>query len=37
MFDDAMTNNIDFTNTPESKEAARLIGDRLRDGAEEGR
>jgi putative drug exporter of the RND superfamily len=35
MFDDAMTNGIDFTNTPESKEAAQLIEDRLRSGAEE--
>jgi RND superfamily putative drug exporter len=35
MFTDAMTNSIDFTNTPESKEAARLMQDRLRNGAEE--
>jgi RND superfamily putative drug exporter len=35
MFTDALTNGIDFTNTPESKEAAQLLKDRLRSGAEE--
>jgi len=35
MFTDALTNGIDFTNTPESKEAAELLKDRLRGGAEE--
>jgi RND superfamily putative drug exporter len=35
MFGDAMTNGIDFTNTPEAKDAAQLIQDRLRNGAEE--
>jgi uncharacterized membrane protein YdfJ with MMPL/SSD domain len=35
MFTDALTNGIDFTNTPESKEAAELVKDRLRAGAEE--
>ena len=35
LFTDALTNGIDFTNTPESKEAAELVQDRLRGGAEE--
>ena len=35
LFTDALTNGIDFTNTPESKEAADLVQDRLRGGAEE--
>jgi RND superfamily putative drug exporter len=35
LFSDALTNGIDFTNVPESKEAAQLVQDRLRDGAEE--
>jgi RND superfamily putative drug exporter len=35
LFTDALTNGIDFTNTPESKEAAQLVQDRLRGGAEE--
>jgi RND superfamily putative drug exporter len=35
MFSDAMTNDFDFTNTPESKEAAQLLQERLRNGAEE--
>ena len=26
LFNDALTNGIDFTNTPESKEAAQLMG-----------
>jgi RND superfamily putative drug exporter len=30
LFDDALTNAIDFTNEPEAKEAARLIEERLR-------
>jgi uncharacterized membrane protein YdfJ with MMPL/SSD domain len=32
---DALTNGIDFTNTPESRAASQLIQDRLRNGAEE--
>ncbi len=35
LFTDALTNGIDFTNQPESKEAAELVQDRLRGGAEE--
>ena len=35
LFTDALTNGIDFTNTPESKEAAELVQDRLRGGDEE--
>jgi RND superfamily putative drug exporter len=35
LFTDALTNGIDFTNTPESKEAAERVQDRLRGGAEE--
>jgi hypothetical protein len=35
MFDDALTNGFDFTNTPESKEAEQLLQVRLRGGAEE--
>jgi putative drug exporter of the RND superfamily len=35
LFGDALTNGIDFTNLPESKEAAQLVQDRLRGGAEE--
>jgi RND superfamily putative drug exporter len=35
LFTDALTNGIDFTNTPESKEAEQLVQDRLRGGAEE--
>jgi uncharacterized membrane protein YdfJ with MMPL/SSD domain len=35
MFGDAMTNDFDFTNMPESKEAAQLVQERLRNGAEE--
>ncbi|MEX2407025.1 MAG: MMPL family transporter [Actinomycetota bacterium] len=35
LFSDALTNGIDFTNVPESKEAAQLVQDRLRGGAEE--
>jgi RND superfamily putative drug exporter len=35
LFGDALTNGIDFTNVPESKEAAQLVQDRLRGGAEE--
>jgi len=35
LFTDALTNGIDFTNVPESKEAADLVQDRLRGGAEE--
>ena len=35
LFNDALTNGIDFTNTPESKEAAQLVEDRLRGGGEE--
>jgi RND superfamily putative drug exporter len=35
MFSDAMTNSQGFTNTPESKEAAQLIQERLRNGAKE--
>jgi putative drug exporter of the RND superfamily len=34
LFNDALTNGIDFTNTPESKEAAQLVEDRLRGGEE---
>jgi hypothetical protein len=33
LFTDALTNGIDFTNRPESKQAATLVEDRLR-GAE---
>jgi putative drug exporter of the RND superfamily len=35
LFGDALTNGIDFTNMPESKQAAQLVQDRLRGGAEE--
>ena len=35
LFNDALTNGIDFTNVPESKEAAQLVEDRLRGGADE--
>ncbi len=35
LFTDALTNGIDFTNQPESKEAAELVQDRIRGGAEE--
>jgi len=34
LFNDALTNGIDFTNNPESKEAAQLVEDRLRGGPE---
>jgi hypothetical protein len=35
MFGDAMTNGFDVTNTPKSKEAAQLLQERLRNGADE--
>jgi RND superfamily putative drug exporter len=34
LFTDALTNGIDFTNVPESKEAAQLVEERLRGGPE---